>query len=93
LSASDAPKAPARTIGWFAWMPMTSPFEADADAREKLEERFRAFGSPFEAAKVFNFDELIDPRDTRPRIVRALRRARARRAQATGPWTYHGIVP
>jgi methylmalonyl-CoA decarboxylase subunit alpha len=67
--------------------------EADADAREKLEERFRAFGSPFEAAKVFNFDELIDPRDTRPRIVRALRRARARRAQSTGPWTYHGIVP
>jgi acetyl-CoA carboxylase carboxyltransferase component len=35
----------------------------------------------------------IDPRDTRPRIVHALRRARARRAQSTGPWTYHGIVP
>jgi hypothetical protein len=31
--------------------------------------------------------------DTRPRIVRALRRARARRAQSAGPWTYHGIVP
>ena len=67
--------------------------EADPEAREKLEERFRAFGSPFEAAKVFNFDELIDPRETRPRIVRALRRARERRTQTTGPWQYHGIVP
>jgi acetyl-CoA carboxylase carboxyltransferase component len=48
---------------------------------------------PLTDARVFNFDELIDPRETRPRIVRALRRTRARTAQAVGPWTHTGIFP
>ena len=56
-------------------------------------ERQRAQGGPFAAAKVFNFDELIDPRETRPRIVRALRRARARQSQSTGPWMHYGVFP
>ena len=54
---------------------------------------YRSMGGPTQAARVFNFDELIDPRSTRPRIVRALRRARARQRQATGPWQHFGIFP
>lgn len=66
----------------------------DPDAyRKELEERYRNFGSPFEAAKVFNFDDLIDPRDTRPRIAQALRRSRRRREIEAGPSTRHGIMP
>jgi acetyl-CoA carboxylase carboxyltransferase component len=52
-----------------------------------------AGAGPLTDARVFNFDELIDPRETRPRIVRAQRRARARTCQTVGPWTHTGIFP
>jgi len=42
------------------------------------------------AASVYNFDDIIDPRETRSRIVRLLRRA----PQPTvGPWQHQGIAP
>ena len=41
----------------------------------------------------YNFDDIIDPRETRPRIIRALRAARARNAAPLGPKTRHGIMP
>jgi acetyl-CoA carboxylase carboxyltransferase component len=67
---------------------------ADPEAlRAAKQQRLRDEGGPFEAARIYNFDELIDPRETRPRIVRALRRARARQEQETGPWMHHGIFP
>jgi acetyl-CoA carboxylase carboxyltransferase component len=56
-------------------------------------DEYRSMNSPARAARVFNFDELIDPRETRPRIVRALRRARLRQGQTTGPWSHFGIFP
>jgi acetyl-CoA carboxylase carboxyltransferase component len=56
-------------------------------------DEYRAMNSPVQAARIFNFDELIDPRQTRPRIVRALRRARRRQEQTTGPWQHFGIFP
>jgi acetyl-CoA carboxylase carboxyltransferase component len=52
-----------------------------------------ASAGPISDARVFNFDELIDPRETRPRIVRALRRARTRTSQTVGPWHHTGIFP
>jgi acetyl-CoA carboxylase carboxyltransferase component len=67
--------------------------EQTAEEIEAVKERFAAFGNPLDAAKAFNFDDLIDPRDTRKRIVRALRRARAAQAQQLGPWRHHGIFP
>lgn len=66
----------------------------DPDAlRAETEGAYKAMSGPVGAAKVFNFDELIDPRETRPRIVRALRRARIRQAQNVGPWQHFGIFP
>ncbi len=66
----------------------------DPDATlNQTQDTYRAMGGPLSSAKVFNFDELIDPRETRPRIVRALRRARARQAQQVGPWQHCGIFP
>jgi acetyl-CoA carboxylase carboxyltransferase component len=62
-------------------------------ARQAEYDRIRAQGGPLPAARVFNFDELIDPRETRPRLVRAFRRARARQAQRAGPWEHYGIFP
>lgn len=67
--------------------------EDPEEYRRELEERYRNFGNPFEAAKVFNFDDLIDPRDTRLRIAQALRRSRRRRELEAGPSTRHGIMP
>jgi acetyl-CoA carboxylase carboxyltransferase component len=32
----------------------------------KLEETYRAFGSPFRSAEVFDIEDVIDPRETRP---------------------------
>jgi acetyl-CoA carboxylase carboxyltransferase component len=56
-------------------------------------DEYRAMNSPVRSARIFNFDELIDPRETRPRIVRALRRARHRQEQTTGPWQHFGLFP
>lgn len=61
--------------------------------RAELESYYNQFGSPFSTAETFNFDDLIDPRDTRPLIIRALRAARAGNTAPLGPKTRHGIMP
>jgi acetyl-CoA carboxylase carboxyltransferase component len=61
--------------------------------RAELESYYNQFGSPLSTAETFNFDDLIDPRDTRPLIIRALRAARAGNAAPLGPKTRHGIMP
>ncbi|MGE0681780.1 MAG: acyl-CoA carboxylase subunit beta [Candidatus Binatia bacterium] len=61
--------------------------------RAELEGYYNQFGSPFSTAETFNFDDLIDPRDTRPLIIRALRAARAGNTAPLGPKTRHGIMP
>jgi acetyl-CoA carboxylase carboxyltransferase component len=61
--------------------------------RRELEEYYRQFGSVFETAATLNFDDLIDPRDTRPRLIRALRAAVAGRTEPPAPRTRHGIMP
>jgi len=79
---------------------VSAAYKNSIDGAEDPEaERARVRGEHLDAsgplpdARVFNFDELIDPRETRPRIVRALRRSRARTAQQVGPWTHSGIFP
>jgi acetyl-CoA carboxylase carboxyltransferase component len=61
--------------------------------RRDLEDYYNQFGSPFSTAETFNFDDLIDPRETRPLIIRALRAARAGQTAPLGPKTRHGIMP
>lgn len=67
--------------------------EDEARKRAELENYYQQFGSPFSTAETFNFDDLIDPRDTRPLIIRALRAARAGNKAPLGPKTRHGIMP
>jgi acetyl-CoA carboxylase carboxyltransferase component len=61
--------------------------------RAELENYYNQFGSPFSTAETFNFDDLIDPRDTRPLIIRALRAAHGGKTAPLGPKTRHGIMP
>lgn len=73
-----------------------STLETAADqtrARSELESYYNQFGSPFSTAETFNFDDLIDPRDTRPLIIRALHTARAGNTAPLGPKTRHGVMP
>jgi acetyl-CoA carboxylase carboxyltransferase component len=67
--------------------------EDETRKRAELENYYKQFGSPFSTAETFNFDDLVDPRDTRPLIIRALRVARAGNTAPLGPKIRHGIMP
>jgi acetyl-CoA carboxylase carboxyltransferase component len=70
--------------------------ESDDDPQRKraaLESYYDQFGGAFSTAETFNFDDLIDPRDTRPLIIRALRSARAGATAPLGPKMRHGVMP
>ena len=65
---------------------------ADPEAeRAKKIEQFRALISPYIAAGAALIDDVIDPRDTRPTLIRALRMARTKRVER--PWRKHGVMP
>jgi len=70
--------------------------EAAPDPEEKireLKEEFASIGGPYGAAADFNVDDVIDPRETRPRIIRALDLAMHRRSVPAQPTQRHGIMP
>jgi acetyl-CoA carboxylase carboxyltransferase component len=52
---------------------------------------FRARISPYIAAGAALVDDVIDPRDTRPTLIRALEMARTKRVDR--PWRRHGVMP
>ncbi len=60
--------------------------EAAALRRSEVEASYRS-------ADTFGFDELIDPRETRDRLLHALERARSRRQVAPEPVARIGILP
>ena len=64
----------------------------DPKAREaEIEAMLRASASPFRTAEAFGVEEIIDPRETRPTIIRALRMARGK--QVEKPRKRHGVMP
>ncbi len=66
----------------------------DPEARRKeLELQFAEVGGPYSAAANFNIDDVIDPRETRPRIIRALELALHRRTVPAAPTRRTGIMP
>jgi len=67
--------------------------EDESRKRAELENYYKQFGSSFSTAETFNFDDLVDPRDTRPLIIRALRTVRAGNTAPLGPKVRHGIMP
>ena len=70
-------------------------FREDAKDPEKLEAReaeYKArFANPFVAASLGYLDDVIMPRETRKRIVRALKSLRTK--QLTNPWKKHDNIP
>jgi acetyl-CoA carboxylase carboxyltransferase component len=65
---------------------------ADPEAeRARRVEDFRALISPYIAAGAALIDDVIDPRDTRPTLVRALALAGSKRVER--PWRKHGVMP
>jgi acetyl-CoA carboxylase carboxyltransferase component len=71
-----------------------SAIEASDDpeaTRQKMIEEVKAIIDPYIAAKNALIDDIIDPRETRPTIVRGLRMAADKRVER--PWRKHGVMP
>jgi propionyl-CoA carboxylase beta chain len=70
-------------------------FRAEADDAQKIAARTREYEeralSPFIAAERGYIDDIILPRETRPRIIRALAMLRTKRIE--NPWKKHGNIP
>lgn len=60
---------------------------------KQLEEAYKKYCGPYPAAAIFNVDDVIDPRETRPRITRALDLALSRRSVPPSPVMRHGVMP
>jgi acetyl-CoA carboxylase carboxyltransferase component len=54
-------------------------------------DNFKAIIDPYIAAGNDMVDDIIDPRETRPRIIRGLEMAQNKRVQR--PWKKHGVMP
>ena len=67
--------------------------EAEDPAAKKAEliEAYRKIIDVYIAARNDMVDDVIDPRETRPTIIRALEMAEGKRVER--PWKRHGVVP
>jgi propionyl-CoA carboxylase beta chain len=65
--------------------------DPDATRREKIEEYRERFASPFIAAEYGFIDDVIEPRQTRPRLIGALRMLENK--VSTMPRKKHGNIP
>ena len=64
----------------------------DPDAtRAQMIEGIRKSIDPYIAAGNAMIDDVIDPRETRPTVVRALEMAQTKRVER--PWKRHGVMP
>ncbi len=96
------------TLAWptadFASLPVDSAIKAAHGAElaaspdpdklwKELAEMYTRFSGAYPAAANFNIDDVIDPRDTRPRLIKALQLAANRRCQPPAPVMRHGVMP
>ena len=59
--------------------------------RQRLVEEFRHMIGPYVSAGHAHVDDVIDPRETRPLLIRGLELARGKRVER--PWKKHGVMP
>jgi acetyl-CoA carboxylase carboxyltransferase component len=64
--------------------------DPDAERARRVED-FRSLINPYIAAGGALIDDVIDPRETRPVLIRALEMSRTKRIER--PWKKHGIMP
>lgn len=62
-----------------------------AEAAAKEEEYRDRFAHPYIAASRGYVDDVIDPRESRPRLISALDMLRNKRSE--NPWKKHGNIP
>lgn len=62
-------------------------------ARKEIEARLNLLKSPFPVAEAFGVEDMIDPRDTRPLLIRYLEAAIPRLAHDLGPKPRYGVRP
>jgi len=67
--------------------------EDPVQARTEIEERLRLMKSVFPIAEAFGVEDLIDPRDTRPLLIRYLEAAIPRQSHDLGPKPRFGVRP
>jgi acetyl-CoA carboxylase carboxyltransferase component len=71
-----------------------STIEASEDpekTRAEMVAKVKETIDPYIAAKNDLIDDVIDPRETRPTIIRGLRMAKDKRVER--PWRKHGVMP
>ncbi|MBP2653265.1 MAG: pccB [Firmicutes bacterium] len=66
-------------------------FRGDADAEEKTAQYVEEFATPYKAAERGYVDQIIEPSETRPRIITALNMLQTKRE--TRPAKKHGNIP
>ena len=59
--------------------------------RQQMVDNFKQIIDPYIAAGNDMVDDIIDPRETRPRIIRGLEMAQSKRVER--PWKKHGVMP
>jgi acetyl-CoA carboxylase carboxyltransferase component len=62
-----------------------------AEERARRVAEFRKLIDPYVAAGAALIDDVIDPRDTRPVLIRALEMSKTKQVQR--PWKKHGVMP
>ena len=70
---------------------MTEGVDLAAFRKEKAEEFREMFANPYIAAERGYIDEVIEPQETRPKVIKALRSLRTKRE--TNPPKKHGNIP
>ena len=62
-----------------------------SNTAEKIEEYREKFANPYVAASLGMVDDVIDPRETRIKIIQSLEMLRNKKE--TRPWKKHGNIP
>ncbi len=68
-----------------------TPEERQKVLEEKIREYREEFANPYRPAEHLHIDDVIDPAETRPRLIEALELVKDRVEQR--PWKKHGIIP
>ena len=59
----------------------------------EIEEEIRSYSSPFRTAEAFAVEDIIDPRETRPRLCRFIEAAQGYLRTTIGPVPLGGVRP
>lgn len=91
-SAQVAPMKPEEAVGSIYKKEIESAENPEEIRREKIAELLKKYNYPYLAAGEVLVNDLIDPRDTRPRLIRTLENL-AHKKPTPRPWRKHSLIP